>query len=103
MLEDIAIFLTGGKVITKELGIKLENVTLNDLGKAKKIVVDKDDTTIIDGAGKKTDIEGRVKQIRARWTRLHPTTITKNSRSVSAKLVGGVAQSSGSARPPKSR
>src|SRR6266550_6735779 len=64
MLEDIAIF-TGGKVIVEELGIKLENVTLQDLGRAKRIVVDKDNTTIIDGAGKKADIEGRIKQIRA--------------------------------------
>src|SRR3989442_1157503 len=64
MLEDIAI-LTGGKVIAEELGIKLENITLQDLGRAKRIVVDKDNTTIIDGAGKKADIEGRIKQIRA--------------------------------------
>src|SRR6202048_3620210 len=64
MLEDIAI-LTGGKVIAEELGIKLENVTLQDLGRAKRIVVDKDNTTIIDGAGKKAEIEGRIKQIRA--------------------------------------
>ncbi|MGA7764534.1 MAG: chaperonin GroEL, partial [Candidatus Binataceae bacterium] len=64
MLEDIAI-LTGGKVIAEELGIKLENVTLQDLGRAKRIVVDKDNTTIIDGAGKKSEIEGRIKQIRA--------------------------------------
>src|SRR5260370_915176 len=64
MLEDIGI-LTGGKVIAEELGIKLESITLADLGKAKRIVVDKDNTTIIDGAGKKADIEGRIKQIRA--------------------------------------
>src|SRR5437667_604355 len=64
MLEDIAT-LSGGKVIVEELGIKLENVTLQDLGRAKRIVVDKDNTTIIDGAGKKADIEGRIKQIRA--------------------------------------
>jgi chaperonin GroEL len=64
MLEDIAI-LTGGKVIAEELGIKLENVTLQDLGRAKRIIVDKDNTTIIDGAGKKADIEARIKQIRA--------------------------------------
>jgi chaperonin GroEL len=64
MLEDIAI-LTGGRVIAEELGLKLENVTLNDLGKAKRIVVDKDNTTIIDGAGKKAEIQGRVQQIRA--------------------------------------
>src|SRR5256714_652879 len=64
MLEDIAI-LTGGRVNAEELGLKLENVTLSDLGRAKKIVVDKDNTTLIDGAGKKADIEARVKQIRA--------------------------------------
>src|SRR4051812_5249572 len=64
MLEDVAI-LTGGKVIAEELGIKLESITLNDLGKAKRIVVDKDNTTIVDGAGKRNDIEGRIKQIRA--------------------------------------
>src|SRR6202165_345539 len=63
-LEDIA-SLTGGKVIAEELGIKLENVTLQDLGRAKRIVVDKDNTTIIDGAGKKAEIEGRIKEIRA--------------------------------------
>src|SRR3989304_1765088 len=64
MLEDIAI-LTGGKAIAEEMGIKLEAVTLTDLGRAKRVVIDKDNTTIIDGAGKKADIEGRVKQIRA--------------------------------------
>src|ERR1700719_116196 len=64
MLEDIAI-LTGGRAISEELGLKLENITLADLGKAKRLVVDKDNTTIIDGAGKKSDIEGRIKQIRA--------------------------------------
>ena len=64
MLEDIAI-LTGGRVIAEELGVKLESLTLNDLGRAKRIVVDKDNTTIVDGAGKKADIEGRIKQVRA--------------------------------------
>src|SRR6202521_1731009 len=64
MLEDIAI-LSGGKVIAEELGIKLESITLQDLGRAKRIVVDKDNTTVIDGAGKKPKIEGRIKQIRA--------------------------------------
>src|SRR2546427_907894 len=61
MLEDIAT-LTGGKAITEDLGIKLENVKLEDLGRAKKITIDKDNTTIIEGAGKSADIEGRVKQ-----------------------------------------
>jgi chaperonin GroEL len=90
MLEDIAI-LTGGRLIAEELGIKLENVTLNDLGKAKKIVVDKDNTTIIDGAGKKADIEGRVKQIR---TQVDETTSDYDREKLQerlAKLVGGVA------------
>src|SRR5438093_225945 len=64
MLEDIAI-LTGGKVISEDLGIKLENVQLADLGRAKKITVDKDNTTIVEGAGKAADIQGRVKQMRS--------------------------------------
>src|SRR5256714_4665688 len=64
MLEDIAI-LSGGRLIAEELGLKLENVTLKELGRCKRIVVDKDNTTLIDGAGKKADIEGRIKQIRA--------------------------------------
>ena len=64
MLEDIAT-LTGGKAITEDLGIKLENIKLEDLGKAKKVVVDKDNTTIVEGAGKTKEIEGRIKQIRA--------------------------------------
>src|SRR5437867_1382171 len=64
MLEDIAT-LTGGKAITEDLGIKLENIKLDDLGKAKKVVVDKDNTTIVEGAGKTKEIEGRIKQIRA--------------------------------------
>src|ERR1700693_2597017 len=64
MLEDIAI-LTGGKVISADLGIKLENIKLDDLGKAKKVVLDKDNTTLIDGSGKTATIEGRIKQIRA--------------------------------------
>src|SRR5258705_9945711 len=64
MLEDIAI-LTGGKAITEELGIKLENLKLEDLGRAKRVVLDKDNTTVIDGSGKTAAIEGRIKQIRA--------------------------------------
>src|ERR1700687_1672719 len=90
MLEDIAI-LTGGKVIAEELGIKLESVTLNDLGRAKRIVVDKDNTTIVDGAGKKGDIEGRIKQIRAQ---IEETTSDYDCAQLQerlAKLVGGVA------------
>ncbi len=64
MLEDIAI-LTGGQVISEDLGIKLETVTLDMLGKAKKVVIEKENTTIVDGAGKKKEIEGRCAQIRA--------------------------------------
>src|SRR4029450_8207415 len=70
MLEDIAI-LTGGKVITEDLGIKLENVKVDDLGEAKKVTIDKDNTTLVEGAGKSSEIEGRVKQIR---TQIEETT-----------------------------
>jgi chaperonin GroEL len=90
MLEDIAI-LTGGKVIAEELGIKLENVTLNDLGRAKRIVVDKDNTTIVDGAGKKADIEGRIKQIRAQVEETTSDYDREKLQERLAKLVGGVA------------
>ena len=91
MLEDIAI-LTGGKAITEDLGIKLENVKLEDLGRAKKITVDKDNTTIVEGAGKSSAIEGRVKQIR---TQVEETTSDYDREKLQerlAKLVGGVAQ-----------
>jgi chaperonin GroEL len=90
MLEDIAI-LTGGRVISEDLGIKLENVHTEDLGRAKKVVVDKDNTTIIEGAGKKSDIEARVKQIRAQ---IEDTTSDYDREKLQerlAKLVGGVA------------
>jgi len=90
MLEDIAI-LTGGKCITEDLGIKLENITLADLGRAKKIVIDKDDTTIVEGAGSAADIEGRVKQIRRE---VEDTTSDYDREKLQerlAKLVGGVA------------
>jgi chaperonin GroEL len=90
MLEDIAI-LTGGKVVAEELGIKLENVTLQDLGRAKRIVVDKDNTTIIDGAGKKPDIEGRIKQIRAQIEETTSDYDREKLQERLAKLVGGVA------------
>jgi chaperonin GroEL len=90
MLEDIAI-LTGGKVIAEELGIKLENVTLQDLGRAKRIMVDKDNTTIIDGAGKKADIEGRIKQIRAQIEETTSDYDREKLQERLAKLVGGVA------------
>jgi chaperonin GroEL len=91
MLEDIAI-LTGGKAITEDLGIKLENVKLEDLGRAKKITVDKDNTTIVEGNGKNSVIEGRVKQIR---TQIDETTSDYDREKLQerlAKLVGGVAQ-----------
>ena len=91
MLEDIAI-LTGGKAITEDLGIKLENVRLEDLGRAKKITVDKDNTTIVEGYGKNSAIEGRVKQIR---TQVEETTSDYDREKLQerlAKLVGGVAQ-----------
>jgi chaperonin GroEL len=90
MLEDIAI-LTGGRVIAEELGIKLENVTLNDLGRAKRIVIDKDNTTVIDGAGKKADIEGRIKQIRAQIEETTSDYDREKLQERLAKLVGGVA------------
>jgi chaperonin GroEL len=90
MLEDLAI-LTGGKAITEDLGIKLENLKLDDLGKAKKITIDKDNTTIVEGAGKAKDIEGRVKQLR---TQVEETTSDYDREKLQerlAKLVGGVA------------
>ena len=90
MLEDIAI-LTGGKCIAEELGLKLENVALQDLGRAKRIVVDKDNTTIVDGAGKKSDIEGRIKQIRAQIEETTSDYDREKLQERLAKLVGGVA------------
>ena len=90
MLEDIAV-LTGGQVISEDLGIKLENVTLNDLGTAKKLTIDKDNTTIVDGGGSKSDLEGRVKQIRAQ---IEDTTSDYDREKLQerlAKLIGGVA------------
>jgi chaperonin GroEL len=90
MLEDIAI-LTGGKAIAEEMGIKLEAVTLTDLGRAKRVIVDKDNTTIIDGAGKKADIEGRVKQIRAQVEETTSDYDKEKLQERLAKLVGGVA------------
>jgi chaperonin GroEL len=90
MLEDIAI-LSGGKVIAEELGIRLENVTLQDLGRAKRIMVDKDNTTIIDGAGKKADIEARIKQIRAQIEETTSDYDREKLQERLAKLVGGVA------------
>ncbi|MDD5342964.1 MAG: chaperonin GroEL, partial [Smithella sp.] len=90
MLEDIAI-LTGGKMISEDMGYKLENVKIEDLGRAKKITVDKDNTTIIDGAGKKADLEGRVKQIRAQIEETTSDYDREKLQERLAKLVGGVA------------
>lgn len=90
MLEDIAI-LTGGKVIAEEMGYKLENVRLEDLGRAKKISIDKDNTTIIDGAGKRADIEARVKQIRAQIEETTSDYDREKLQERLAKIVGGVA------------
>jgi chaperonin GroEL len=90
MLGDIAV-LIGGQVISEDMGIKLENVTTNDLGRCKKIKIDKDNTTIVEGAGKKPDIEGRVKQLR---TQIEETTSDYDREKLQerlAKLVGGVA------------
>jgi chaperonin GroEL len=81
MLEDIAT-LTGGKVIVEELGLKLEGVTLQDLGRAKRIVIDKDNSTIIDGAGKKADIEGRINRFERKSKRPLRTTTARSCRSV---------------------
>jgi chaperonin GroEL len=90
MLEDIAI-LSGGKVIAEELGLKLENVELKDLGRVKRVVLDKDTTTLIDGAGKKADIEGRIKQIRAQIEETTSDYDREKLQERLAKLVGGVA------------
>ena len=87
MLEDIAI-LTGGKVISEDLGIKLENVRLEDLGRAKKITIDKDNTTIIEGAGKHSDIEGRVKQMRVQIEETTSDYDREKLQERLAKLVG---------------
>jgi chaperonin GroEL len=90
MLEDIAI-LTNGKLLSEDLGIKLENITMEDLGRAKRVVIDKENTTIVEGAGSAQDIEGRVKQIR---TQVEETTSDYDREKLQerlAKLVGGVA------------
>ena len=90
MLEDIAI-LTGGQVVSEDLGIKLENVTVQDLGKAKRITIDKDNTTIVDGAGARQAIEGRVKQIRAQIEETTSDYDREKLQERLAKLIGGVA------------
>jgi len=90
MLEDIAI-LTGGKAITEDLGIKLENVKIEDLGSAKKVTIDKDNTTIVAGAGKATEIEGRIKQLRVQVEETTSDYDKEKLQERLAKLVGGVA------------
>jgi chaperonin GroEL len=90
MLEDIAI-LTGGKMISEEMGYKLENTTIEDLGRAKRISIDKDNTTIIDGAGDRASLEGRVKQIRAQVEETTSDYDREKLQERLAKLVGGVA------------
>src|SRR5437870_5612514 len=90
MLEDIAI-LCGGRLIAEELGLKLENIALKELGRCKRIVVDKDNTTLIDGAGKKADIEGRIKQLRAQIEETTSDYDREKLQERLAKLVGGVA------------
>ncbi len=90
MLQDIAT-LTGGKAITEDLGIKLENVQIGDLGQAKKITVDKDNTTIVEGKGKHSDIEGRVKEIRSQIDKTTSDYDREKLQERLAKLVGGVA------------
>jgi chaperonin GroEL len=90
MLQDIAI-LTGGKAITEDLGIKLENVQVGDLGQAKKITIDKDNTTIVEGKGKHAEIEGRVKEIRSQIDKTTSDYDREKLQERLAKLVGGVA------------
>ena len=90
MLEDIAI-LTGGKVISEDLGLKLENITLNDLGTAKTINIDKDNTTLVDGGGSRQDLEGRVKQLRVQIEETTSDYDREKLQERLAKLIGGVA------------
>ena len=97
MLEDIAL-LTGGKLIAEELGIKLETVTLKDLGRAKRVTVDKDNTTLIDGAGTKADIQGRVKQLRAQIEETTSDYDREKLQERLAKMVGGVVPGSANSR-----
>jgi chaperonin GroEL len=90
MLKDLAV-LTGGQVVAEELGIKLEQLALKDLGRAKRITVDKDNTTVVDGAGKKADIEGRIKVIRSQIEETTSDYDREKLQERLAKLVGGVA------------
>src|SRR2546428_12491759 len=98
MLEDIAI-LTDGKAITEDLGIKLENIKLNDLGHAKKVVIDKDNTTLVEGGGKTKEIEGRIKQIRAQIEETTSDYDREKLQERLAQLAGGVAVSKVGAGP----
>src|SRR5438094_4915550 len=90
MLEDVATH-TGGRAVTEDLGIKLENIKLDDLGKAKKVVIDKDNTTLVEGAGKTKEIEGRIKQIRAQIEETTSDYDREKLQERLAKLAGGVA------------
>jgi len=90
MLEDIAI-LTGGRVIAEELGIKLDSITVQDLGKAKKVIIDKENTTLVEGAGSNKDIEGRIKEIRAQIEKTTSDYDREKLQERLAKLAGGVA------------
>jgi chaperonin GroEL len=90
MLEDIAI-LTGGQVISEDLGVKMENITLTDLGKCRTVRIDKDNTTVVDGAGAKTAIQGRVRQIRAQIDETKSDYDREKLQERLAKLIGGVA------------
>jgi chaperonin GroEL len=90
MLKDIAV-LTGGQVVAEELGLKMENLTLNDLGRAKRVLIDKDNTTIVDGAGARADIEGRIKLIRRQAEDTTSDYDREKMQERLAKLVGGVA------------
>ena len=90
MLEDIAI-LTGGRCITEDLGIKLENVQLSDLGKAKRVTIDKENTTVVEGAGKSSEIQGRVKQIRRQIEETSSDYDREKLQERLAKIAGGVA------------
>ncbi len=90
MLKDIAV-LTGGQVVSEDLGIKLENVTISDLGQAKRIAIDKDNTTIVDGAGKKADVKGRIETIRRQVEETTSDYDREKLQERLAKLVGGVA------------
>jgi len=90
MLEDIAV-LTGGRMIAEDLGIKLENIKMEDLGQCKRVTIDKDNTTIVEGKGKKSEIEGRVKQIRAQIEETTSDYDREKLQERLAKIVGGVA------------